>query len=415
MKYFFVLSTVLLCSSAGMRIGTETEKAAEAQTAASGLAMMVRPQPQPQPAELILPAGKAIKVAQYNILASYLGSNTEPWFLLGANISIARRGQMMNNYYTKGADGLWSNVFANGYGGILTDEEKILIEEYNDLNFKWENRGPRIISEVQSWGADVISFVEMDQYDAFKTQLSGYESTFMKRPRSSSPDGSTVFWKEDRFKLLGEPVKGAFKDYDPYKQATDEAEFTSSRTDRVFVAVALQDLLDDRVLVVISMHLMRNPEDEKKDMLRAMEANQMMAKVTCLMDEHGASGLVILGDFNASPQSWTHLMLLEGWQACTTNRINMTDAFDNVMWNRDFCTSKTDARSEWIDYILYSGSTITPTGPAQVRKCPEQSMPSPEFPSDHMPLVFDFQFAEGHHWGLCNAKQPYAEATDSIS
>ena len=126
----------------------------------------------------------------------------------------------------------------------------------------------------------------------------------------------------------------------------------------------------------------------------------MMAKVNCLMDEHGASGLVILGDFNASPQSWTHLMLLEGWQACTTNRINMTDAFDNVMWNRDFCTSKTDARSEWIDYILYSGSTITPTGPAQVRKCPEQSMPSPEFPSDHMPLVFDFQFAEGHHLGF---------------
>lgn len=356
----------------------------------------------PTPEEQILPAGRVFHVAQYNILAKYLGSNTEPWFLLPLELNESFREEIMTSFYKKdNKTKKYLHNFTNAFGGLLSKDQMQQVLEY-DRFFQWSSRGPKVIDEVRSWGADIFSVVEVDVYYELKAALSGYDSIYSRRPRPSSLDGSALFWRSDRFELVGQPLIESFKDWDPTFCCSRE----EPERDRAYAAAALRDRTDGRVVVVASMHLMRNPEDEKKDMLRAMEASQMMHRVSCLMDEHGASGLVVIGDFNAKPKSWTHLFLLQGWQACTADKINVTDVFMHEMNNgTEWCTSKTNARKEWIDYIMYSGSTIRQIEPGKIEKCPETPIPDETHPSDHLPVQAKLQFLEGPIHGLCKQRQ----------
>ena len=50
--------------------------------------------------------------------------------------------------------------------------------------------------------ADVISLVELDQYEEFfrpRMLESGYESVWCKRPRAASADGCGIFWHSGVF------------------------------------------------------------------------------------------------------------------------------------------------------------------------------------------------------------------------
>ena len=55
-------------------------------------------------------APREFTVAQYNILAGYLGDNRQPWFLYGANIPPARRAEIMTKFYQRGEDGKYMNA-----------------------------------------------------------------------------------------------------------------------------------------------------------------------------------------------------------------------------------------------------------------------------------------------------------------
>ena len=52
-------------------------------------------------------------VAQYNILAAYLGDNRQPWFLYGlpnGALTEERRHGIMKKFYERGADGKYCNI-----------------------------------------------------------------------------------------------------------------------------------------------------------------------------------------------------------------------------------------------------------------------------------------------------------------
>mmetsp|Transcript_13001 Transcript_13001/g.29507 ORF Transcript_13001/g.29507 Transcript_13001/m.29507 type:complete len:382 (+) Transcript_13001:73-1218(+) len=323
-----------------------------------------------------------IRFAHYNILASYLGKNSEPWFLLPLNISSEFRDSLLTRYYRKDEHGVCSSGFHDAFGGLLNSMDMAQVEEYNRQFFDWNVRGPLVIGVVQSLDADIISLVEMDRFDEFAQALAGeYDGAFAKRPRPESLDGSSLFWRHDRFELVGEPMNFTFQDWEP-------TECDEYHEDRVMVAAALRDRHSGDIIVVASVHLARNPEDKGKDPMRMLEVSQMMRGLSCFVTQVHATGLVIMGDFNAVPQSFTHAFLLHGWQDCPEADKNMRGVFDKVVWQsgEGLCTTKTLARALWIDYIFYSNATMDVAEAPQVDTCPDGPIPDGRHPSDHIPL-----------------------------
>ena len=101
------------------------------------------------------------RVAQYNILAGYLGDNRQPWFLYGVDVSEERRAAIMKKFYEKGPDGKFANAGWPKYvDGILSEEEQATITAYDDKYFVWESRKPALMKVIQGCDADLISLVE---------------------------------------------------------------------------------------------------------------------------------------------------------------------------------------------------------------------------------------------------------------
>jgi len=167
--------------------------------------------------------------------------------------------------------------------------------------------------------------------------------------------------------------------------------------DRAMLAVALRDRAqpgEGKRLVAAAVHLMRNPEDVGKDAMRMLEVSQMMRALSCFVAEVGAEGLIVMGDFNAVPQSWTHLFALHGWQDCIGSEKGIQDAFDEVEWGprNESCTTRTGARSLWVDYIFFSARTMALSGRPEVERCPPGPIPDATHPSDHLPVAATLRF-----------------------
>ena len=76
------------------------------------------------------PPSKEFIVAQYNILAGYLGDNRQPWFLYGIDVSEERRAQIITKFYQRDENGKYANAGWPKYvTGILSDEEMKIVEE----------------------------------------------------------------------------------------------------------------------------------------------------------------------------------------------------------------------------------------------------------------------------------------------
>uniref|UniRef100_A0A7S0BA46 Endonuclease/exonuclease/phosphatase domain-containing protein n=1 Tax=Pyrodinium bahamense TaxID=73915 RepID=A0A7S0BA46_9DINO len=346
-------------------------------------------------------------VGQYNILAKYLGDNREPWFLYPLNLSETERYAIQKNFLTKDNGGNYINNFGNGFGGVLSPEQRRQVQAAN-APFAWENREQKLLQTAKGLDVDILSLVELDTYEEFRAALSPeYASAFVKRPRSSSHDGCGIFWRKGRFEPVAEPLKVTFDDWTPGK--------ARSRKDRALLVVALRDRLDGRVLVAASTHLMRNPEDKGKDPQRMLQVAQMMSRISCYVAEVGAAGLVVLGDFNALPDSWTHMLMLKGWQDCPDSEKRMVDAADVMTGERafpqhGFCTSRTKARTMWIDYVFVSSKTIDVVDGPIVESCPAEPIPDSSHPSDHLPVRVMLRFREDAEvLGHCAVKEPSSE------
>jgi len=89
--------------------------------------------------------GFRFTVAQYNILAGYLGNNTEPWFMYGVDMPPERRAEVVKRHGERGDDGKYVNVGWPKYvKGILSDEEIAKVEAVDQADFSWEARKLRV-------------------------------------------------------------------------------------------------------------------------------------------------------------------------------------------------------------------------------------------------------------------------------
>ena len=105
-------------------------------------------------------------VAQYNILASYLGDNPQPWFLHGlpaGSMPDARREAIMTKFYERDQHGKLVNIgWPHFVKGLLSDQEQRQVEACNERYFVWNVRSTKLLDTVLATGADVISLVELD-------------------------------------------------------------------------------------------------------------------------------------------------------------------------------------------------------------------------------------------------------------
>ena len=331
-------------------------------------------------------------VAQYNILAGYLGNNTEPWFLYGVDMPHERRAQIIAKHGEKGTDGKYVNVgWPNYVRGILTDEEIAKVEAIDQTAFAWEPRKRRLMAQIAELNSDVLSLVECDHYDDFfKAQLEalGYDTLWGKRPRPDSHDGCCIAWKRGLFELQQPGVVEEYVDkYDPVRKKTYK--------DRIALLALLKFKGTSQSVLIVSTHLTRNPEDPKMDSLRAKQIGQVLRRIAeftiksdCLDD----APVVLAGDLNATSFQKLRgianaVMLLAGDAVKGSHLHPFTFDCKELPTGK---TSVTAARDVRIDALLFQSQKLSLV---DSRKAPVLKSPIPDMvhPSDHIPIMATFE------------------------
>lgn len=350
-------------------------------------------------------------VGQYNLLAGYLGNNTEPWFLYGVDMPPERREQVSQKHQQRGPDGRPVNEGWPAYvQGILSEEEIAEVERINTLHFSWDTRQARLMTVIKNMKADILSLVECDNFeDFFKKELDalGYDCLWEKRPRNASKDGCCVAWRRSAFDLVASTVLQYVDREDPVSKKIFK--------DRVALCCALKSRHTGATLCFTSTHLCRNPECVKSEMVRARQIAQLTNFIDQFMQEHNFQDrpLLLAGDMNAR---------CLGRLVAAANLVTMVLG-DEVVNPFSFdvrlvpttATSVTTARNVKIDALLYNCQNFEIAHLGDMPELsPQDPLPNAEHPSDHIPVVAQFRIRPGLDKGVSRAMQWYLTVSDQV-
>lgn len=328
---------------------------------------------------------RTVSVLQYNILASYLGRNTLPWFLYGAELTSQRREAVYKKYMEKREDGSPLYQWPGYVEDILSPEEIALVEAEDD-HFKWECRRDKLATQIANFDADVVSLVENDQHLFFsKTLVDHWDSVFHKRPRECSHDGCSVFWRRSKFSLL------AWEGFD-YVDALDN--HGRERKDRSCLMVLLKWHCSNSKLVVVSTHLAKDPDNRSQTAIRVRQVSQLVEGLTAFTEEHEAKDapVVLLGDLNARHFGEIRGITRTVWQIKGSN-------IHKFLWSATDVptgpTSITKARQCRIDCVQFLSSQLEVVEVGHVPLLPiGVVIPNEQHPSDHFPVYVEFKLKD---------------------
>lgn len=325
-------------------------------------------------------------VMHWNVLARYLGRNTNPWFLHGIQLDRERRSAVMRKYAewdprrgTARYAGWPSYV-----EGILTPSESARVEAVDAQYFAWERRFPQIVRRLESERADVVSLVELDEYDALRRRLAAeYDSAFAPRPRPVSKDGCAIFWRRSEFSCL----------------ATKSVVFQDRSALLVLLQPCGRHVAHLPSIIFASTHLARDSDTKagSRDAVRARQLLVFASTLRAFALESGPSAdlqtpVVLCGDLNA-----TSLAKLQG-TALASALLGGVKVhpflFQTQPLMRRGSTSFTELRDVRIDTILYSSSRldadayVTQRGESHAAGGHNGAhIPDADTPSDHYPLL----------------------------
>lgn len=301
------------------------------------------------------------------------------------------------------------------------------IKKVEQLARVWEVRGPRILKRIIDIQA---TFVILCEYDVnilptdgcatFREAMAkhGYDGYGFKGP-GQEVAGVGVFWKRDEVRL---PPGSQEFPADGFISATTITENWGNidleepgidrPMDRRMLAFVRLLTKDDRPVLVCGAHMMTVSRD-KTGVVRANE----LAKIRTLIAQQATAddAVVFGGDFNINSRGRKDEGIWHGGEKKeligfreeagppTVRRFDwerkggdqgslvMRDAYGDVVYSDDSCTTRTGTRLETIDYILYDEAKLTPIeGTRSPLQCTAEQMPNLVEPSDHVPLAISF-------------------------
>ena len=321
----------------------------------------------------------ATHIVHYNVLAEQYGSNLQPWFLYGAQVTEDEREHLTAAFYNRNEDGQYSK-WPSWADGVLSPERQQMAEETDARLFKWDLRRERLWSVLAGSAADVLTLAECDCYDDFwqeRLESAGYESTWRKRPRRASRDGSLVAWRASRFEL--EAKGGA--DFGNCRESSD---------DRTCSFALLRCRYDPSMLLLVATtHLARNPECEQAVWPRSFQFGCLFRELLAFAKAHDAMDVpvVLTGDLNAKDCD-----VLSG--IARSLSLLLSSPAHPVLWSvldvPTPATTFTEARAVRIDYLLYQSALLDLES---VDALPTLKAPIPNacHPSDHLPIGATFR------------------------
>jgi len=345
---------------------------------------------------------RMVSVLQYNILASYLGRNTQPWFLYGSEVSGEDRERILERYLQRDDKGRPLHTWPSYAEGILSPEARAAVEQ-RDEDFRWEVRQHRLLEEIRRLDADVVSLVELDHHPHFAQCLGDtWESIFQKRPRAASHDGCGLFWRRTKFVLEAKHSMDFEDDLDGRGGV---------RRDRSCLMVLLKWRACGSPLVVISTHLAKDPDNRTQTAIRVRQVTQIMQALTEFTEDNDVmdAPVILMGDLNAR-----HLAEIRGL-ARTVWQIKGSP-IHKFLWSASDVptgpTSITEARQCRIDVIQFLSSQLELVEVKPVPKLRRgEVIPNAKHPSDHFPVYARFRLKDdyvkhrqcAHAWLECVA------------
>ena len=193
-------------------------------------------------------------------------------------------------------------------------------------------------------------------------------------PGHTSPDGCAMFVNKSRLEIkkLQEVV------------LKDEQSLPSNQ---VAIIVMLNDLLTDRKFLVAVTHLKAKVGNERIRLAQGKDLLLNLRQMECEMgNDTKVLPMLICGDFNATPDELIYQeMLASGFKSAYLSAAKHESPFTTWKFRPKVEVCHT------IDYVWHTSEFITRNflelPPKDV--IGEAALPSVDFPSDHLSLVFD--------------------------
>jgi endonuclease/exonuclease/phosphatase family metal-dependent hydrolase len=240
----------------------------------------------------------------------------------------------------------------------------------------WENRAALNVKTIQRHAPDLIGFQELQtgNLDVYHQELPEY--VFLRGPQYNNQEPfcyPTIAWKQARFSLV------------------DSGEFWLSPTPEVFSGgwdtdcwrsalwVKLRCADTGGELVHLNTHL-----DHISELARVEGARLIVERTAAA--RQGSVPMLVTGDFNCNPGSAAHTAFLDDGFADTWQTVGNTDGDDTFTYHA--FTGMRPEKARRIDWILLHD-------PAQSLEVVSSKIihdqEPPLYPSDHFPVVAEFQ------------------------
>ncbi|KAL1457145.1 hypothetical protein WDU94_001806 [Cyamophila willieti] len=253
-----------------------------------------------------------------------------------------------------------------------------------DEALEWRRRRYQILQEIIAYNPDIICLQEVDHFEFLKKTLNtqGYSGTFFPKPDSpcvyiqgnNGPDGCAIFYKTDKYDLIGLETK--------------ILEVWRVKSNQVAVLLVIRNKNTQEEMCIATTHL-----KARNGALLSTLRNEQGKDLLDFVSTHACGRPVILsGDFNAEPTEPIYNTVMNH------ETLGLASAYRNPTSNNQepkYTTWKIREEGEvchTIDYVFFSQDKFDveavldmPSG----EQIGEARVPSLRYPSDHFSLVCD--------------------------
>jgi CCR4-NOT transcription complex subunit 6 len=296
------------------------------------------------------------------------------------------------------------NVLAQCYTAFIGPPTDFL-----EINYRLQN----LKREILSYDADIICLQELDQFDFFSQNLLNFTGVFQSRP--GRPDGSAIFFRRDKFRLLHQ--------FTVNMDDLSEMDLGMSRSKEDYIRSNIglslflkHEQVPDFILSVTTTHLYWDPAfSDLKTLQGFYLIHTLYKQLEKFTQDTGIKNIpvMIAGDFNVLPNSALYKLLSTGSVSSDhteiKDRVNAALALTNPLslesaysYLDEPITNYTESFMGTLDYIWYSKKHPSLQLHSLLRNPPESVLnqngylPNWSLSSDHLALVADFLINQKH-------------------